>query len=74
VKALLVIVGWCLLWVLCWPLAILALVLWPVLWLLSLPFRVVGITLDAVFALLRAVLFLPARLFGYRGNSAGRAS
>jgi len=74
VKALLAIVGWCLLLVLCWPLAVLAIVLWPLLWLLSLPFRVVGITFDAMFALLRALLFLPARLFGYRGSSAGRLS
>jgi len=74
VKTLLVIVGWCLLLVLCWPVAILAIILWPFVWLLSLPFRVVGITLDALFALLRALLFLPARLFGYRGSSAGRAS
>jgi hypothetical protein len=74
VKALLVIVGWCLLLVLCWPLAVLAIVLWPLLWLLSLPFRVVAITIDAMFALLRAVLFLPARLFGYRGSPTGRPS
>jgi hypothetical protein len=74
VRTLLAIVGWCLLLVLCWPLAILAIVLWPFVWLLSLPFRVVGITLDALFALLRALLFLPARIFGYRGGSAGRAS
>ena len=73
-KTLLAIVGWCLLLVLCWPLAILALVLWPFVWLLSLPFRILAITFNAVFALLRAVLFLPARLFGYRGNSMGRAS
>jgi len=74
VKALLVIVGWCLLLVLCWPLAVLAVVLWPLLWLLSLPFRAVAITFDALFALLRAILFLPARLFGYRDSSAGRLS
>ena len=73
-KALLVIVGWCLLLVLCWPLAVLAVVLWPLLWLLSLPFRAVAITFDALFALLRAILFLPARLFGYRDSSAGRPS
>ena len=65
-KTLLVIVCWCLLFVLAWPLAILALVLWPVLWLLSLPFRVLGMALGAVFALLRAILFLPAKLLGYR--------
>jgi hypothetical protein len=74
VKALLVIVGWCLLLVLCWPLAVLAIVLWPLLWLVSLPFRVIGITFEALFALLRAILFLPARLLGYRGNSVGRPS
>ena len=61
-KALTLIVLWALLFVLSWPLAVLAIVLWPFLWLLSLPFRLVGITLDAVFALLRAILFLPARL------------
>ena len=74
VKALLAIIGWCLLLVLCWPLAVLAIVLWPILWLLSLPFRMVAITFDAAFAFLRAVLFLPARIFGYRGSSAGRPS
>ena len=60
-------VVWCLLFVVCWPLALLALVLWPFVWLISLPFRLLGVTLEAVFALLRAVLFLPARLLGYRG-------
>jgi hypothetical protein len=55
---------WLVLFVLCWPLAILALVFWPLLWLLSLPFRLVGVTFEAVFALLRAILFLPARLLG----------
>lgn len=59
-------VGWLLLFVLCWPVALLALVLFPVVWLLSLPLRLVGITLEAVFALLRAVLMLPARLLGHR--------
>lgn len=73
-KALLVIVGWCLLLVLCWPLAVLAIVLWPLVWLLSLPLRVVGITFDALFALLRAVLFLPARLLGSRGSPTSRLS
>ena len=73
-KALLVTVGWCLLLVLCWPLAVLAIVLWPLLWLLALPFRAVAITFDALFALLRVLLFLPARLFGYRGSSASRPS
>ena len=65
-KTLLVLIGWCLLFVLCWPLALLALVLWPLAWLVSLPFRLIGITFGALFALLQAVLFLPARLLGHR--------
>ena len=69
-RSLFVLVAWCLLFVLCWPLAGLALVLWPFVWLLSLPFRVIGITFDALFALLRAVLLLPARLLGHRGRHA----
>jgi len=68
-KLLATLLVWCILFVLCWPLALLALVLWPLLWLLSLPLRLVGITLDAAFALLRTLLFLPARLFGYRGEA-----
>ena len=59
-------IGWCLLFVLCWPLALLALVLTPVVWLISLPFRLIGITFEAVFALIKTILFLPARLLGYR--------
>jgi hypothetical protein len=55
---------WLLLFVVCWPLALLALVLWPVVWLLSLPFRLVGIAVEGVFALLRALIFLPARVLG----------
>ena len=65
-KALLVFIAWCVLFVLCWPVALLALVLWPLAWLISLPFRLVGITLEAVFAFLRALLFLPARLLGHK--------
>ncbi len=64
-KLLLLIVCWCLLLVLWWPLAILALVLFPIVWLISLPLRLIGITLEAIFALFRAVLFLPARLLGW---------
>ena len=55
---------WLILLVLCWPLALLALVLWPLVWLLSLPFRLIGITFEAVFALLRAILLLPAKVLG----------
>lgn len=65
-KALLLFVGWCLLFVLCWPVALLALLLAPLVWLLSLPFKLIGITFEAVFALLRGLLMLPARLLGVR--------
>jgi len=53
---------WCILFVICWPLALLALVLYPLVWLLTLPFRLVGIAVSGVFALLQAILFLPARV------------
>ncbi len=55
---------WCLLFVLCWPLALLALVLYPIVWLLLLPFRLVGITVTGVLQLLRAIFLLPVRLLG----------
>jgi hypothetical protein len=53
---------WCILFVLCWPLALLALIAYPFVWLLSIPFRIVGITLAGVFGLLSAILLLPVRL------------
>jgi hypothetical protein len=62
-------IGWCILWVLCWPLALALLVLAPLLWLLSLPFRLVALCVDALFALVRSVLFLPARLLGHKGRT-----
>jgi hypothetical protein len=65
-KLLILIIGFCVLFVLCWPLAVLALVLFPILWLISLPLRLIGITFEAIFALFRALLLLPARLLGYR--------
>lgn len=65
-RALLLFVAWCLLLVLAWPVALLVLLLAPVVWLLSLPLRLLGITVDAVFALFKAVLMLPARLLGHR--------
>jgi hypothetical protein len=58
---------WLLLLVFCWPLALLALVLYPIVWLVLLPFRLVGITVGAVFALLGAMLMLPARVL--RGHA-----
>jgi hypothetical protein len=53
---------WCLLFVLCWPLALLALIVYPIVWLLMLPFRLIGITVSGVFELLRAIILLPARV------------
>jgi hypothetical protein len=55
---------WLVLLFLCWPLALLALFLYPVVWLLLLPLRLLGIGVDAVFALLRAIVMLPARVLG----------
>jgi hypothetical protein len=51
-----------LLFICCWPLAILALVLYPIIWLFLLPFRILGIAVDSVFALLKAMIMLPARV------------
>ena len=53
---------WCLLLVVCWPLALMALVLYPIVWLLLLPFRVVGIAVGSALALVWAVVTLPARV------------
>jgi hypothetical protein len=53
---------WCILFVLCWPVAILALVLYPIVWLLLLPFRIVGIAVRGVLEFLWAVAMFPARL------------
>jgi hypothetical protein len=53
---------WCILFIVCWPIALLALVLYPLVWLLLLPFRIVGIAVGGVLELLRAILFLPARV------------
>ncbi len=55
---------WCLLLVVCWPLALLALVLAPLVWLIALPFRLVGACLGGLFAFIKALFFLPARLLG----------
>jgi hypothetical protein len=55
---------WMILLLVCWPAALLALVLYPFVWLFLLPFRLVGIVVTGVFELLRAIIFLPARLLG----------
>ncbi len=58
---------WCILLVLCWPIALLALVLYPLVWLLLLPFRLLGIVVTGVLELIRGLIMLPARVL--RGPS-----
>ena len=53
---------WCILFVLCWPLALAALILYPLVWLLLLPFRIVGMAVGGVLELVRAIITLPARI------------
>jgi len=65
-KLLLTLLLWAILLVLCWPLALLLLIVWPILWLLSIPFRIFGAAMNAIVALVSAILFLPARLLGWR--------
>ena len=60
---------WCILFVLCWPVALLALVLYPLVWLILLPFRIVGIAVGGVLELLRAIIMLPARALGSRSRA-----
>lgn len=57
---------WCLLFVISWPVALLALLLYPLVWLLLLPFRLLGIAVEGAMALVKALLFLPARILGQR--------
>lgn len=66
-NALIFVVGWCILLVLAWPLALLVLVLAPLIWLIALPLRLAGLVLAAMFAFVKSLLFLPARLLGHRG-------
>jgi hypothetical protein len=53
---------WCILFLLCWPLALLALIVYPFVWLILLPFRIAGIAVTGVLGLLSALFFLPIRL------------
>jgi hypothetical protein len=53
---------WCILLLLCWPLALIALVLYPIIWLFLLPFRIVGIAVGGVLELIAAIIFRPARI------------
>jgi len=57
---------WCLLFFLCWPVALLALVLYPIVWLILLPFRIVGIAVEGVLELVKGIIFLPGRLLRTR--------
>ena len=59
---------WCILFVLCWPVALVALVLYPLVWLLLLPFRIVGIAVEGVLKLLWAIITFPARLLSLPGR------
>ncbi|MBT5706760.1 hypothetical protein N9B57_02360 [Verrucomicrobia bacterium] len=58
--------GWLLLLIFCWPIALLALIAYPIVWVLLIPFRLLGIAVDSVLTLLKTILFLPARVLGYR--------
>jgi hypothetical protein len=66
VITLLIVIGWSILFVLCWPLAVLALLVWPIVWLVSIALRLVGIGVGAVLALIKSIFFLPARMLGHR--------
>jgi hypothetical protein len=57
---------WCILFVLCWPLALFALVLYPFVWLILLPFRLLGIAVAGALSFVTAVIMLPARILGHR--------
>ena len=59
---------WCILLVLCWPLALLAILLYPLVWLLLLPFRLMGIAVGGVLSLMKAMILLPARLINRLGG------
>lgn len=73
-QSVLVLIGWCILLVLRWPLALMALmalIIWPIAWLISIPLKLIsigiGIGIGAALALINTILFLPARMLGYRG-------
>ena len=68
-RILIVFLLWCLLLVICWPLALLALLLFPILWLIALPFRFLGAAVGGLLALVKALFLLPARLLGYKAKS-----
>lgn len=55
---------WCILLAICWPLAVLAVALIPIVWLLSIPFRFLFVVVEALFSLVKALLYLPGRVLG----------
>ena len=59
---------WCILAVLCWPVALLALIVYPFVWLLLIPFRLAGIAVDGVLGLIRGIVLLPGRLLSGSGS------
>ncbi len=59
---------WCILFILCWPLALFALVMYPIVWLLLLPFRIVGIAVEGALKLVWAIVTLPVRLLSAPGR------
>jgi hypothetical protein len=63
---LLIIVAFAILFAISWPIALFLMVLVPFLWILSIPFRIVGIVLEAVLAVIRQILLIPARILGFR--------
>lgn len=67
-RFILVVLAWCVLLAVAWPLALLVLILLPLIWLLSIPFRLFGIVLDAALAFIKALLYLPARVLGHKGS------
>lgn len=62
VKTLFALILWCILFVLCWPLALVMIVLFPIVWLLLLPFKIIGLSIDLVFKLIGAILLFPFKL------------
>ncbi len=67
-KLLIFVVLWCLLALLCWPLALLVIVAAPLVWLISIPFRILAVVVRATIALISALLFLPSRLLGHKAH------
>ena len=68
-KLLILVVGWCILLALSWHLAVVVLIAMPIILLVWLPLRLLGLCVEGIFALLRAIVLLPARLLGYRSRS-----